>query len=87
MKPIEKFSFSIFIIDSITSDICIEDRLFEAGCDDSLMCTVNNEIYLEFTRDADNLDVAIQSAQRNIESAGCKPVQIFVQNYPYIFMK
>lgn len=70
-KTNEKFNFTIFIVDLINSDICIEDRLFAAGCDDALVCSVDNNIYLEFVREAISLNLAIQSALKDIKVAGC----------------
>lgn len=46
----------------------LEDALFEAGCDDSLIFFKNNAVYLEFDREAECLDDAVFSAIREIES-------------------
>ncbi|EGT5658692.1 DNA-binding protein [Citrobacter braakii] len=48
----------------------LEDALYESGCDDALLCTYGNSVYIEFDRDANSLDEAIASAVENIESAG-----------------
>ena len=48
----------------------LEDALYESGCNDALICTYGNSIYVEFDREADSLDEAIASAVENIESAG-----------------
>jgi hypothetical protein len=82
-STIKNFEFTIYIKDLKASHHCVEDRLFEAGCDDALLCSINNDLYLEFVRKAENLDFAIQNALRNIETAGCQSIQIHVNNEPY----
>lgn len=79
----KKFNFTIFILDLSTSNICIEDRLFEVGCNDALVCSTNDDIYLDFIREAKTLDRAIQSAIKDIEMASAKGIQINVNNKPY----
>ncbi|ENU18854.1 hypothetical protein F994_02667 [Acinetobacter bohemicus ANC 3994] len=69
-STIMDFEFTVYIKDLKASDKCIEDRIFEAGCDDALLCSINNDLYLEFARKAQSLDLAIQNALRNIETAG-----------------
>ncbi|MFH7765044.1 hypothetical protein [Acinetobacter sp. BSP-28] len=82
-STIKNFEFTIYIKDLKASHHCVEDRLFEAGCDDALLCSINNDLYLEFVRKAESLDFAIQNALRNIETAGCQSIQIHVNNEPY----
>ncbi len=48
----------------------LEDKLFEAGCDDALICSYNQTVYLEFCRQADSADEAIRSAVADIRTAG-----------------
>lgn len=79
----KKFNFTIFIRDLNTSDICIEDRLFKYGCNDALVCSTNDNIYLEFMIEAETLDFAIHSAIQDIERATAKSIQIKVDNKPY----
>ncbi len=76
----KKFNFTISILDLSTSAICIEDRLFEVGCNDALVCSTNGDIYLDFIREAETLDRAIQSAIKDIEMASAKGIQINVNN-------
>lgn len=82
-STIKNFEFTIYIKDLKASHHCVEDRLFEAGCDDALLCSINNNLYLEFERKALSLDFAIQNALRSIETAGCQSIQIHVNNEPY----
>ena len=39
----------------------IENQFFEAGCDDALLCSFNNTVYLEFCREAECAEKAIKS--------------------------
>lgn len=64
-------------------EVCNEDRLFEAGCNDALVCSTNDNIYLEFMREAETLDFAIHSAIQDIERATAKSIQIKVNNKSY----
>lgn len=48
----------------------LEDALYESGCDDALICAYGSSVYVEFDREAESLDEAIESAIDNIESAG-----------------
>lgn len=82
-SAIKKFEFTIYIKDLKALDKCVEDRLFEAGCDDALLCSINNDLYLEFERKALSLDLAIHKALKDIETAGCQSIQIHVNNEPY----
>ncbi|MEQ4691018.1 MULTISPECIES: helix-turn-helix transcriptional regulator [Providencia] len=48
----------------------LEDALYESGCSDALVCFYGKSVYLEFDREAQSLDKAIESAIDNIEMAG-----------------
>lgn len=48
----------------------LEDTLFEAGCDDALINYKNGTVYLDFDREAENLEEAVISAIQNVEAAG-----------------
>lgn len=65
-----KYEFTIVIRDAKYNDQDLEDKLFEAGCDDALVCGLNNTAYLEFCRKAPSAIEAIQSAFKDIRSAG-----------------
>ncbi|MGQ8820255.1 helix-turn-helix transcriptional regulator [Bibersteinia trehalosi] len=64
------YHFSILIRDTDKSTENLEDRLFKAGCDDALICFYNQNVYLEFDREDENAQSAIQSAFENIRQAG-----------------
>lgn len=77
------FDFTIYVADLNPTDKCIEDRLFESGCNDALLCSVNNNLYLEFRREAENLHIAVLSALENIHLAECRCIQILVEDEIY----
>jgi hypothetical protein len=56
----------------------IEDALFESGCDDATLLFRNQTAYLDFDRKAVDLERAIFSAIKNVEStnAGLKVVSV-----------
>lgn len=59
------------LLSGVSSDtVGLEDTLFEAGCDDALVCFYSKSVYLEFDREAETLDCAVASAIRAVEGAG-----------------
>jgi hypothetical protein len=70
------YAFTVILegLRDITQDL--EDRLFEAGCDDASLGRCDGVVSLQFDRDSDSLAEAIGSAVRDITSAGCKPAKI-----------
>jgi hypothetical protein len=53
-----------------------EDVLYGAGCDDALIAVVDNEIYLDFDREAPSFNEAVNSAKHDIERAGGHVVRV-----------
>tara|TARA_R110002167_G_scaffold57840_8_gene163920 strand:- start:148089 stop:148643 length:555 start_codon:yes stop_codon:yes gene_type:complete len=78
------FSFSLVLGGVNTNTPNLEDALFEAGCDDALVCFYGNTVYLEFDRDADNFNSAILSAIKAIEAAGIGAKVISVDAGDYV---
>lgn len=66
------YHFTIVVRDADARAENLEDRLFEAGCDDALICFHNQTVYLEFDRQADTAEQAVASAMANIKQAGFK---------------
>lgn len=64
------YHFSILLRDANPQSEDLEDRLFNAGCDDALLCFNHQSVYLEFDREAENAKKAIESAMQNIQQAG-----------------
>lgn len=73
---VSTFHFSVILegLDDISDELA--NRLFEAGCDDTLLRCCDGVVYLEFDRDAESLAAAIGSAVRDISAAGCSPAKI-----------
>ncbi|MCH8487371.1 MAG: hypothetical protein LAT75_10945 [Candidatus Cyclonatronum sp.] len=64
------FEFTLVLeIDNIPLEE-IEDKLYEAGCDDALLSFRNGIAYLNFDREADDLEKAVGSAIHQAESSG-----------------
>lgn len=64
------YHFSIVIRDADPTATDLEDQLFEAGCDDALLCQLDDTVYLEFDREAPTAQHALQSAIDDLHSAG-----------------
>ena len=64
------YHFTILIRDASAETENLEDRLFAAGCDDALVCFHNQTVYLEFDRESESADLAIQTALADIKKAG-----------------
>lgn len=50
----------------------IEDLIYDAGCGDALVCSQNGKAYLEFDREADTKDQAVESALKALCDKGFK---------------
>ncbi len=63
------FDFTIYID---TEDLNEDDvnRLYEAGCGDATIGRIRGKCQAAFNRDAESLEVAIQSAIDDIQNAG-----------------
>ncbi|HHF7319857.1 TPA: helix-turn-helix domain-containing protein [Haemophilus influenzae] len=64
------YHFTVLIRDAHAHLSDLEDRLFEAGCEDALICFYNQAVYLEFDREAVSAKEAISSAFADIQNAG-----------------
>jgi len=56
----------------------LEDSLFEAGCDDGLLCSYNQTVYITFMRESSSFEGAVLSAIHNIESCSLNVEVIYV---------
>jgi len=72
----ELFNFSLVLsgVDINTPDL--ENKLFESGCDDALICFHGASVYVEFDRYSTDLKTAIESAIMNVNSAGFSATQL-----------
>ncbi|WP_228145949.1 MULTISPECIES: hypothetical protein [Acinetobacter Taxon 24] len=70
------YQFTVVVGDAPSDLSEIENQFFEAGCDDALLCSFNNTVYLEFCREAECAEKAIKSALDNIRSLGLKDLSV-----------
>lgn len=63
------YEFTVVIagVDLASDDL--EDKIFEAGCDDALLCFCGETPYLEFVRNSDNAESAISTALADLAKA------------------
>ena len=66
------YHFTVVVRDARSDLADLEDSFFEAGCDDALLCTYNDTVYLEFDREAKSAVEAITSALDSIRTLGFK---------------
>jgi len=56
----------------------LADSRFEAGCGDGLLCSYNQTVYIEFTRESSSYEDAVLTAINNIESCHLNIEVIYV---------
>lgn len=62
------YSFTM-VLDTFTNTTGgLEDKLYKAGCDDALLYFMNNTVHLDFDREAESLEQAIETAIENISN-------------------
>ncbi|MDF1757330.1 MAG: hypothetical protein P1U74_03435 [Legionellaceae bacterium] len=66
MNKVYQFTLVLDGVDDETPNL--EDALFKSGCDDALINYKNGTVYLDFDRESDNLEHAIISAIKAVES-------------------
>lgn len=65
-----EYNFTL-VLGSATPDTeGLEGRLFDVGCDDALICSYKQTVYLEFCRQSVSADNAIRNAVDSIRTAG-----------------
>ena len=62
-----KYEFTLILKGSPELTEEIADELFEAGCDDGTPGTCNGVFSIDFHREADSLEAAINSAIKNVK--------------------
>lgn len=68
----DTFEFTLVLQSKDVNYEQLEDSLFRAGCDDATLSTRNEIVYLNFDRQAEDLESAIISAIRQIEETQIK---------------
>jgi hypothetical protein len=69
-----EFTLILSGFSELTNDV--EDRLFEAGCDDALLGILDGTPFLDFSREAPSLEKAVLSAIRDVVQAGFEVVRV-----------
>ena len=75
----KKYEFSLILKGSPELTEEIADQLFAAGCDDGTPGTCNGVFSIDFHRGADSPEAAINSAIKNVKTAGCDVEQIQIE--------
>ena len=70
VAQMKKYEFSLILEGSHELTEKIANDLYEAGCDDGTPGTCNGVFSIDFHRQADSLEAAINSAIKNVEGAG-----------------
>ena len=72
------YKFSLLLSGIKSFDDRLVDKLFEAGCEDALLSSCDEAIYLDFTRESLSISTALTSAIRQAESvSGIKVARVF----------
>lgn len=75
----ETYTFTLVLDGPRSIDEDLEDRLYEAGCDDALLSLSNGVLCLDFDREAASLSEAILSAVLNVEDADVEATVVRVE--------
>jgi len=67
-----KYEFSLILKGTPELTEEIADELFKAGCDDGTPGTCNGVFSIDFHREANSLEAAINSAIKNVRAARCE---------------
>ena len=66
----KKYEFTLILKGSPELTEEIADELFEAGCDDGTPGTCNGVFSIDFHREGESLEAAIQSAIQKVQATG-----------------
>jgi len=65
----KRFAFTLILGGLQRLNQEVEDRLYEAGCDDALLGQRDGTVFLDFDREAESLEAAIVTAIRDVRRA------------------
>ena len=74
-----KYEFTLILKGSPELTEAIANDLFVAGCDDGTPGTSEGVFSIDFHRDANTLEEAINSAIWNVKSAGCEVERVEIE--------
>ena len=63
-------NFTLIVEGADLQDEAVIDRLFNAGCDDAVVSSMDGVQRIDFDRDAASLDAAVLSAVADVERVG-----------------
>lgn len=69
MHSLKVFEFDVEIDAADISNELV-DRVFDAGCDDAILCKTDRVVYLSFERKDKTRDLAVRNAIRALDEAG-----------------
>lgn len=69
---VKKFEFTLILRSGAELSEDLADALFEAGCDDASPGICNGVVSIDFDREAESLEQAIQSAINQARGAGAE---------------
>ena len=75
----KKYDFTLILSGALNLTEDIAEALFEAGCDDGTPGTSDGVFLIDFHREANSLEEAIQSAIANVKSAGYKVERVEIE--------
>jgi hypothetical protein len=69
------YTFALLLnVNEITE--ALENAVFEAGCDDALLHSRGESVYLSFEREAETFNEAFASAMKDVKKAGYQAILI-----------
>ena len=74
----ETYEFRVVLAGVNEITVALEDAVFEAGCDDAFLHSLNGVVMVDFERQAGNLGVAICGAVQDVMKAGYKVARVEV---------
>ncbi|KTG24190.1 hypothetical protein AWR38_09355 [Idiomarina sp. WRN-38] len=76
------YNFSLVLGGISSRTPLLEDKLYNAGCDDALICFYGSTVYLQFDREAAGFQHAVLSAIQQVESLkGCQVTSVDAGGY------
>lgn len=72
----ETFEFTLILTGVEPAQEELENKLYEAGCDDALLYSRGKTVYLDFVREAKNLEEAVLSAILAVEAINIEGLKV-----------
>lgn len=72
------FQFTLVLKNADEDTVNLEDKLYQAGCDDALINYRNGAVYLDFDRKACSLEEAVMTAIKEVESSSIGAIVVHV---------